>query len=75
MDAFPLPGPQAQPYGPPCPGCGRSRTADDARGVSWSSRHTADGTEFLCPDCTRGEIAQIEAGLPIAGAPRRSPAA
>jgi hypothetical protein len=66
MDAFPPP--QPQPYGPPCPGCGRSRTADDARGVAWSSRHTVDGTEFLCPDCTRAEVRQIEAGLPITAA-------
>lgn len=72
MDAFPLPPSDAQPYGPPCPGCGRARTAADADGVAWSSRHTPSSgvggggaTEFVCPACTRGDIAQIEAGLPV----------
>jgi hypothetical protein len=76
MDAFPLPPPDAQPFGPPCPGCGRVRTADDAAGVTWSSRHTATGgevvVEFVCPACTRADLAQIEAGLPTG---RRSSAA
>jgi len=62
-DTFPLPPLEPGGYGPPCPGCGRSRTADDAAGLAWSSRHTADGPEFVCPDCTRGDIALIEAGL------------
>jgi hypothetical protein len=75
-DAFPVPPPDAQPFGPPCPGCGRARTAADAAGVTWSSRHAADGAEvvveFVCPACTRAEIAQIETGLPTS---RRSSAA
>ena len=59
---------------PPCPGCGRAAPADDARGVAWSSEHTADGVvTFVCPACTRADIVQIEAGLPCRG--RRSPAA
>jgi hypothetical protein len=61
----PLPSPPSD--APPCPGCGRPRTADDAGGAFWSSRHTADGTEFRCPDCTRAELADIEAGLPPRG--------
>ena len=62
MDAFP---PAAEPqYGPPCPGCGRARTEADARSVAWSSQHTANGVTFICPACTRAEIALVEAGLP-----------
>jgi hypothetical protein len=64
MDAFPLPPPDAQPFGPPCPGCNGARTAADAASVAWSSRHTADGVEYVCPACTRAEIAQIETGQP-----------
>jgi hypothetical protein len=71
MDAFPLPPDDAEQFGPPCPGCGRARTAADAAGVAWSSRHTAHGgqvvVEFVCAACTRAEIAQIEAGLPTSG--------
>ena len=63
-DPFALPPLEARPSGAPCPGCGRDRTADDAAGVAWSSRHTADGTEFVCPTCTRDDLAHIEAGLP-----------
>jgi hypothetical protein len=60
--------------GAPCPGCGRRRSAADARGLAWSSEHAPDGTvTYVCPDCTRGDIAQIEAGLPCLG--HRSPAA
>jgi hypothetical protein len=58
---------------PPCPGCGRHRTDDD-RGLAWSSEHAPDGTvTYVCPACTRSDIAQIEAGLPCLG--HRSPAA
>ena len=71
-DAFPLPPSDAEPFGPPCLGCGLARTAADAAGLAWSSRHTRGGTEvvveFVCPACTRAELAQIEAGLPIARA-------
>lgn len=63
--------PEAGPYGPPCPSCERARTADDAAGMAWSSRHTADGPEFVCPACTRADIMSIEAGL----SDRRSSAA
>jgi hypothetical protein len=72
-DAFPAPAPDARPNGSLCPGCRRARTADDAAGVAWSSRHTADGVEFVCPACTRADIVLIEAGLPAAD--RRSSAA
>jgi hypothetical protein len=42
--------------------------------VAWSSEHAPDGTvTYICPACTRGDIAQIEAGLPCLG--HRSPAA
>jgi hypothetical protein len=58
----------------PCPGCGRRRTADDSTGLAWSSEHAPDGTvTFICPACTRADIARIEAGLP--DPERRSPAA
>ena len=74
MDTFPPP--DAEPFGPPCPGCGRGRTASDAAGLVWSSRHTTDGArtvvEFVCPACTRADLTQIEAGLPT---DRRSSAA
>jgi hypothetical protein len=71
-DAVPDPG----PFGPPCPGCGRPRTEADVYNVAWSSQHTPDGTvSFVCPDCTRAEIAQIETGLASSPARRRSPAA
>ena len=59
---------------PPCPGCGRQRATDDTRALAWSSEHAPDGTvTYICPACTRGDIAQIEAGLPCLG--HRSPAA
>lgn len=45
-----------------CPGCGRPRDAAD---LLWSSRHTADGVEYLCPECTRADLRLIEAGLPV----------
>ena len=52
-----------------CPGCGATRTAADSAGVAWSSRHVRAGAEvvveFVCPACTRADIAQIEAGLPV----------
>jgi hypothetical protein len=58
---------------PPCPGCGRRRTAD-ARSLEWSTEHAPDGTvTYVCPACTRTDIAQIEAGLPCLS--HRSPAA
>lgn len=59
---------------PPCPGCGRRRPADDARGLTWTSEHAPGGTvTYVCPACTRADIAQIEAGLPCPS--HRSPAA
>ena len=72
MDAFPPPA--EPPYGPSCPGCGRARADADAQGLFWSSQHTVDGVTFICPACTRAEIAQIEAGLPSLR-PGRHPAA
>jgi hypothetical protein len=72
-DTSAAPPPDARTYGPPCPGCARARTADDAAGLAWSSRHTADGLEFVCPACTRADIVLIEAGLPAGD--RRSSAA
>ena len=72
MDAFPTL-PAEPPHGPPCPGCGRVRTEADVRSLAWSSRHTPDGIEFVCPGCTRAEIGQIEAGLAVVGS--RTPAA
>jgi hypothetical protein len=72
MDAFPsLP---AEPHGPPCPGCDRPRTEADVRGLTWSSRHTPDGVEFVCPGCTRAEIGEIEAGLAVVRSRRTSAA-
>ncbi len=62
-DTSAAPSPDARTYGPPCPGCARDRTADDAAGLAWSSRHTADGVEFVCPACTRADIGLIEVGL------------
>jgi hypothetical protein len=86
MDAVPLPPADTAtsdlaiaPHGPPCPGCSRPRTEADARGIAWSSRHAPDGVRFVCPDCTRTELDQIEAGLvtrtATPRAARRSPAA
>jgi hypothetical protein len=79
-DAAGPPPTAATPHGPPCPGCGRFRTEDDARGVAWSSRHAPDGAvSFVCPDCTRAELQDIEVGIEagFAAPPRaaRSPAA
>ncbi len=63
-----------QPADPPCPGCGRHRATDDDRGFAWASEHAPDGTvTYICPACTRTDIAQIEAGLPCVS--HRSPAA
>jgi len=67
------PPPDGRPYGPPCPSCGRARTADDAAGVAWSSRHAAGRVEYVCPTCTRADIGLIEVGL--APSDRRSSAA
>jgi hypothetical protein len=72
MDAF-APSPAEPPHRPSCPGCDRPRTEADVRGVAWSSRHTPDGIEFVCPGCTRAEIGQIEAGLAVERS--RTPAA
>ena len=59
---------------PPCPGCGSRRTADDAHGLEWSSEHSRDGSvTYVCPDCTRADLRQIEAGLPCLH--HRTPAA
>lgn len=71
VDPFP---PSDAPFGPPCPGCGRARTAADAAGLAWSSRHTAGGVEFVCPACTRADVAQIEVGLPPVSGLRSSAA-
>ena len=50
------------------------RTADDARGLAWSSEHAPDGAvTFVCPACTRADIAQIEAGLPVRAATAAPP--
>jgi hypothetical protein len=76
MDAFsPAPAVRDEPFGPPCPGCDRPRTESDARGLAWSSHHTPDGVGYLCPGCTRSDIAQIEVGLPGLRPARSSPAA
>jgi hypothetical protein len=78
VDAFsPPPTDDARaPFGPPCPGCARPRTEADARDLAWSSHRGPDGElRFVCPDCTRTELAQIEAGLPTFRTDHRSPAA
>jgi hypothetical protein len=66
MDAsHPPNGDTTPPHGPPCPGCARPRTEADARGLAWSSEHTRDGTaRWVCPDCTRAQLDEIEAGVP-----------
>lgn len=49
-----------------CPLCGRHRTIADVRALTWSSQHEPDGSvSWLCPICTRGQLHQIEAGLPL----------
>jgi hypothetical protein len=54
-----------------CPLCARPRTADDVRGVAWSSQHEPDGSIlWLCPDCTRHRLPEIEAHLPLTPHPR-----
>ena len=60
MDASP---PPTTPHGPLCPGCGRLRSDDDARGIAWSSRHELGAVSFVCPACTRAELQAIEAGI------------
>jgi hypothetical protein len=46
-----------------CPHCARPRTAADARGLAWSSVHGPGGSVwFLCPDCTRNQLPDIEIG-------------
>ena len=60
---------------PPCPGCGRRRTADDARGLAWSSEHAPDGTvTYVCPACTRADIC-ADRGRAALTCSHRSPAA
>jgi hypothetical protein len=52
--------------GGPCPLCARPRSADDARGVAWSSRHGFDGTvTWICGRCTRAELWRVESTLPV----------
>jgi hypothetical protein len=55
-----------------CPLCARPRTAADERGLAWSSVHERDGSVcWLCPDCTRSRLAEIETfGVPARPRPQ-----
>jgi hypothetical protein len=49
-----------------CMICELRRTAADVRGVGWTSQHGPDGAaSWICPTCTRAQLWQIEAGLPL----------
>lgn len=49
-----------------CPLCARRRTAAEARGLTWSSQHGPGGVvAWLCHDCTRDRLFEIEAQLPL----------
>ncbi|MBW0105727.1 hypothetical protein [Pseudonocardia sp. KRD291] len=48
-----------------CPLCARPHTPADARGLGWSSEHSATGTAWVCGSCTRAHLVEIETGLPV----------
>ena len=55
-----------------CPLCAHPRTAADVRGFAWSSVHERDGSvRWLCPDCTRSQLPEIETfGVPARPRPQ-----
>jgi rubredoxin len=48
-----------------CRHCGAPRDADAASAVAWVRERDPDGREhWLCPDCARRHVRDIEAKLP-----------
>jgi hypothetical protein len=49
-----------------CPQCARTPAAAEARVLSWSSLLGLDGSvSWICPECTRNGLPEIEALLPL----------
>lgn len=49
-----------------CTRCGRTRSADDdpAMALAWVSSRERGGLRWLCPDCARQHVRDIEGKLP-----------
>ncbi|MPY98337.1 MAG: hypothetical protein GEU97_10120 [Actinophytocola sp.] len=48
-----------------CERCGRDRAADTVLdALAWVSDTDAGGTRWLCPDCARSHVRDIEGKLP-----------
>ncbi|WP_103348250.1 hypothetical protein [Amycolatopsis sp. CA-128772] len=49
-----------------CSRCGRTRTADDdpITALAWVSTRERDAVRWLCPDCARQHVRDIEGKLP-----------
>ncbi|WP_020667907.1 hypothetical protein [Amycolatopsis nigrescens] len=54
------------PVGVACARCGTARTAgeDPARALAWAADRDDGGLRWLCPDCARQHVRDIEAKLP-----------
>ena len=59
-----------------CPLCARPRSAADARGLAWSGEHGPGGTaSWICPECTRDRLMEIETQLALFGPDSTDPRA
>lgn len=48
-----------------CSRCGRAKAdADPLEALSWALETEPDGTRWLCPDCARKHVRDIEGKLP-----------
>ncbi|MCE0767943.1 hypothetical protein LWC35_34350 [Pseudonocardia kujensis] len=48
-----------------CTLCAGPRTANDVRGLAWSSHHVDGVTSWVCGPCTRAHLFEIETGQPV----------
>ncbi|MCK2237349.1 MULTISPECIES: hypothetical protein [unclassified Crossiella] len=55
-----------EPDPPMCLRCGsqRDQDSDPAVLLAWSAERTTRGTRWLCPDCARAHVRDIEGKLP-----------
>jgi hypothetical protein len=57
-----------------CPLCACPRAAADVRGLAWSSQHGPDGAvTWICPDCTRSRLMEIETQFPLTAVEASAP--
>jgi len=50
--------------GETCGRCGVSQSADPASALAWAAQHERGTVRWLCPDCARKHVRDIEAKLP-----------